>query len=36
MLGLKLDRVGRDYKGASHKRENERRRRQIERGIIKI
>jgi hypothetical protein len=36
MLGLKLDRVGRDYKGASHKRENERRRRQVERGILKI
>jgi hypothetical protein len=36
MLGLKDERFGRDYKKASHKRENERRRRQIERGIIKI
>jgi len=35
LLGSGIDRVGRDYKGASHKRENGRRARQIERGMMK-
>ena len=33
--GPQPPKVGRDYRQASHKRENERRRRQIERGVIK-
>lgn len=36
LLGVKDERFGRDYKGASHKRENGRRQRQIERGVLKI
>lgn len=36
LLGPKIEKVGRDYKKASHKRENERRKRQIERGMLKI
>ena len=35
-LGLGIDRVGRDYRGASHKRENARRVRQIGRGMLKV
>lgn len=35
MLGPRPPKVGRDYRDASHERENARRRRQRERGILK-
>jgi hypothetical protein len=35
MLGPRPERFGRDYRHASHERENARRRRQIERGVLK-